>query len=123
MPAVCVMASAPMIGAGSPMVAPMVLALRPPFPPMEARSVDEIPTGAEWQYEPKWDGFRCLLFRDGSKVELQSKSGQSLTRYFPELVEVAIAVKVTTFVLDGEIVVIGDGAFSFGAMMRGIYSD
>jgi ATP-dependent DNA ligase len=65
----------------------MSLALRPPFPPMEALSVDDIPTGEEWQYEPKWDGFRCLVFRDAGEVELQSKAGQSLTRYFPELVE------------------------------------
>src|SRR5262245_65788885 len=68
---------------------PVPLQLRPPLPPMEARSVDEIPVGAEWQYEPKWDGFRCLVFRDGDKVELQSKSGQPLTRYFPEIVEAA----------------------------------
>ncbi|HKG00669.1 MAG TPA: ATP-dependent DNA ligase, partial [Xanthobacteraceae bacterium] len=54
---------------------------------MEALSVDDIPIGAEWQYEPKWDGFRCLVFRDGDNIELQSKSGQSLTRYYPELVE------------------------------------
>ena len=54
----------------------MALPLHPPFPPMEARSVDEIPTGPDWQYEPKWDGFRCLVFRDGAKVELQSKSGR-----------------------------------------------
>ena len=54
---------------------------------MEAVSVDEIPTGPGWQYEPKWDGFRCLTFRNGNKVELQSKSGRSLTRYFPELVD------------------------------------
>jgi ATP-dependent DNA ligase len=64
----------------------MALALHPPFPPMEALSVDEVPTGPEWQYEPKWDGFRCLIFRDGAKVELQSKSGKPLTRYFPEIV-------------------------------------
>ena len=62
----------------------MTLPLRMPFPPMEALSVDEIPVGKEWQYEPKWDGFRCLVFRDGGKVELQSKSGRSMTRYFPE---------------------------------------
>jgi ATP-dependent DNA ligase len=103
------------------MVAPMALALRPPFPPMEARSVDEIPTGADWQYEPKWDGFRCLLFRDGHKVELQSKSGQSLTRYFPELVAAALKVPVATFVLDGEIVVPVDGAFSFDALLQRIH--
>src|SRR5262252_4077846 len=64
----------------------MTLALPRPFPPMEALSVDEIPQGENWQYEPKWDGFRCLIFRDGGKINLQSKSGQSLTRYFPELV-------------------------------------
>ena len=103
------------------MVAPMALALRPPFPPMEARSVEDIPTGADWQYEPKWDGFRCLVFRDGPKVELQSKSGQSLTRYFPELVEAALAVRATTFVLDGEIVVPVDRAFSFDALLQRIH--
>lgn len=50
---------------------------------MEAASADEIPVGEGWQYEPKWDGFRCLAFRDGSAVKLQSKSGQPLERYFP----------------------------------------
>jgi ATP-dependent DNA ligase len=84
-------------------------------------SVDEIPTGEEWQYEPKWDGFRCLVFRNGDKVELQSKSGQSLTRYFPELVEAVRSVKAKTFVLDGEIVVPLDGAFSFDALLQRIH--
>jgi len=50
---------------------------------MEALSVDQIPVGRQWQYEPKWDGFRCLVFRDGKKVDLQSKSGRMLTRYLP----------------------------------------
>ena len=99
----------------------MARALRPPFPPMEALSVDEIPTGEEWQYEPKWDGFRCLVFRDGDKVELQSKSGQSLTRYFPELVEAVRSIKATAFVLDGEIVVPVDAAFSFDALLQRIH--
>ena len=54
---------------------------------MEARSVDEIPVGDEWQYEPKWDGFRCIAFRDGDKIFLQSKAGQPLARYFPDVVE------------------------------------
>ena len=99
----------------------MTLALRPPFPPMEATSVDEIPTGDGWQYEPKWDGFRCLVFRDGDKVELQSKSGRPLTRYFPELVEAMRALKAKTFVLDGEIVVPQDGAFSFDALLQRIH--
>ena len=88
---------------------------------MEALSVDEIPTGEEWQYEPKWDGFRCLVFRDRDKVELQSKSGQSLTRYFPELVEAVRTVKATTFVLDGEIVVPIGGTFSFDALLQRIH--
>src|ERR1700737_4267571 len=51
----------------------MSLPLHPPFPPMEALSVAEIPSGPEWQYEPKWDGFRCLVFREGDRIELQSK--------------------------------------------------
>ena len=59
-----------------------------PYPPMEAKLVDDDPAaGRSWQYEPKWDGFRCLAFRDGDKVELQSKAGQPLARYFPEIVE------------------------------------
>jgi ATP-dependent DNA ligase len=72
---------------------------------MEARSVAEIPAEGDWQYEPKWDGFRCLAFRDGATVELQSKAGESLTRYFPELVEAVSSVTAKRFVVDGEIVV------------------
>ena len=99
----------------------MTLALRRPFPPMEALSVDTIPEGQNWQYEPKWDGFRCLAFRDGGKVELQSKSGQSLTRYFPEIVAALGALKATRFVLDGEIVVPRDRAFSFDDLLQRIH--
>src|SRR4051794_13863375 len=76
-----------------------------PLTAMEARSVDIIPRGDEWQYEPKWDGFRCLLWRRGSSVDLRSKSGENLGRYFPELVEAALGLKASTFLLDGEIVV------------------
>lgn len=83
----------------------MGLPIKPPFPPMEALSVDEIPKGAEWQYEPKWDGFRCLAFRDGDEVYLQSKAGQPLARYFPEVVEFLKALKAKQFVLDGELAV------------------
>ena len=98
-----------------------MLPLRQPFLPMEAKSVEEIPTGDEWQYEPKWGGFRCLVFRDGKKIELQSKSGQSLTRYFPELVEAIGRIKANRFVLDGEIVVPSDGAFSFDDLLQRIH--
>jgi ATP-dependent DNA ligase len=88
---------------------------------MEALAVDTIPTGNEWQYEPKWDGFRCLVFRDGDRIELQSKSGQPLTRYFPELVEPIRALKAKQFVVDGEIVVPASTAFSFDALLQRIH--
>ena len=99
----------------------MSFALRRPFPPMEALAVDEIPRGKEWQYEPKWDGFRCLVFRDGEKVELQSKSGRPLSRYFPEIVAAVKALKARSFVLDGEIVVPCGRAFSFDDLLQRIH--
>lgn len=99
----------------------MSLALRRPFPPMEALSVDKIPEGPTWQYEPKWDGFRCLAFRDGARIDLQSKSSQPLTRYFPELVAALTALKAPRFVLDGEIVVPLGRAFSFDALLQRIH--
>jgi ATP-dependent DNA ligase len=99
----------------------MTLALRPPFKPMEALSVDEVPIGREWQYEPKWDGFRCLVFRDGDKVELQSKAGQPLTRYFLEIAQAARNLKAKALVLDGEIVVPEGRAFSFDALLQRIH--
>lgn len=88
---------------------------------MEARSVDEVPRGAEWQYEPKWDGFRCLMSRRGEKVDLRSKSGEDLARYFPELVQAALALKASEFVLDGEIVVPRGRAFSFDDLLQRIH--
>src|SRR5438309_4705831 len=89
-----------------------------PLTAMEARSVDAIPRGPEWQYEPKWDGFRCLLARQGSKVDLRSKSGEDLARYFPELVEAALKLKATAFRLDGEIVVPHGKTFSFDDLLQ-----
>jgi ATP-dependent DNA ligase len=89
--------------------------------PMEARSVEEVPTGPEWQYEPKWDGFRCIAFRDGDKIELQSKSGQPLTRYFPDVVEALRAITANKFVLDGEIAVPEGRVFSFDALLQRIH--
>ncbi|MBX9824198.1 MAG: ATP-dependent DNA ligase [Xanthobacteraceae bacterium] len=99
----------------------MARKLRPPYPPMEALSVDEIPVGPEWQYEPKWDGFRCLVFRDGASITLQSKSGKPLTRYFPDVVESVRSIKATRFVLDGEIVVPEGKIFSFDALLQRIH--
>jgi ATP-dependent DNA ligase len=95
--------------------------LKPPIPPMEATSIDAIPVGPEWQYEPKWDGFRCLVFRDGDKIALQSKAGKPLTRYFPDVVEAAKALKARRFVLDGEIVVPVGRAFSFDDLLQRIH--
>lgn len=80
---------------------------------MEATSVDEIPGDDGWQYEPKWDGFRCLVFRDGEEIYLQSKAGQPLARYFPDVVRSLGALKAKQFVLDGELVIPIDGALSF----------
>jgi ATP-dependent DNA ligase len=88
---------------------------------MEARSVDAIPRGTDWHYEPKWDGFRCLLYRHGDNVDLRSKSGEDLARYFPELVRAALALKAATFVLDGEIVVPHGKAFSFDDLLQRIH--
>jgi len=97
------------------------LPIQPPYPPMEALLVDEIPAGAQWQYEPKWDGFRCLAFRDGDDVELQSKAGQPLHRYFPELVEAVRAIQCPRFVIDGEIVIPIDGLLSFDDLLMRIH--
>src|SRR5207245_246748 len=83
--------------------------------------VNKIPNGQGWQYEPKWDGFRCLVFRDGATVQLQSKSGQPLTRYFPELAEAFQKLKVQTFVLDGEIAVPVQQRFSFDDLLQRIH--
>jgi ATP-dependent DNA ligase len=88
---------------------------------MEARLVEEVPTGKYWQYEPKWDGFRCLVFRDGAKVELQSKSGQPLARYFPELVATLKTLKAKQFVLDSEIAVPVSGHLSFDELLMRIH--
>jgi ATP-dependent DNA ligase len=80
---------------------------------MESHSVDEIPVGHNWQYEPKWDGFRCLAFRDGRNIFLQSKSGQPFARYFPDVADVVAKLKTQKFVIDGELVIPIGGALSF----------
>ena len=80
---------------------------------MESRLVGEIPTGDGWQYEPKWDGFRCIAFRDREQVYLQSKNGQPLARYFPDVVSSLAALPAKQFVFDGELVVPTNGALSF----------
>jgi ATP-dependent DNA ligase len=88
---------------------------------MEAKIASKIPAEPGWQYEPKWDGFRCIALRDGQTVELQSKAGQSLTRYFPEIVSALSAVEPRHFVLDGEIIVPLDGRLSFDDLLQRIH--
>jgi ATP-dependent DNA ligase len=99
----------------------MTLPIKPPFAPMEALLVKEIPSGKEWEYEPKWDGFRCLAFRDGDQVQLQSKSGQPLERYFPEVVQYLLELKAAKFVLDGELVIPVKGGLSFDDLLQRIH--
>jgi ATP-dependent DNA ligase len=83
---------------------------------MEARSATELPEGECWQFEPKWDGFRCLCHKRGDVVELRAKSGKPLGRYFPEVVSLLRGLAPTRFVLDGELVVEHDGRLSFDAL-------
>ncbi|MEY2555723.1 MAG: hypothetical protein QOF93_867 [Verrucomicrobiota bacterium] len=87
--------------------------MKPPLPPMETRSVEEIPSEPDWQYEPKWDGFRCIAFRDSDNVFLQSKAGQPLARYFPDVTEALAKLPAKNFVLDGELAIPVSGALSF----------
>jgi ATP-dependent DNA ligase len=99
----------------------MALPIPQSYPPMEALPATELPAGPEWQYEPKWDGFRCLAFRDRKHIDLQSKSGKPLTRYFPELVAALADLKANKFVLDGEIVIPDDGGLSFDHLLMRIH--
>jgi ATP-dependent DNA ligase len=88
---------------------------------MEALQVGELPLGEQWQYEPKWDGFRCIAFRDGAKVDLMSKSGKPLGRYFPDIVEAVKAIDAERFVLDGEIVIPLGKLLSFDELLLRIH--
>ena len=91
------------------------------LPPMEARLVDELPEEAGWQFEPKWDGFRCLAFRAGDEVELLAKSGKPLTRYFPEMAALLRRLEPGRFVLDGELAIPDGETFSFGALQMRLH--
>ena len=91
----------------------MNLPVNPPLLPMLAKRVEELPPGEEWIFEPKWDGFRALVFRDGDEIFIQSRDAKPLNRYFPELLEPLHAVLPTRCVLDGEIVIVKDGELDF----------
>jgi ATP-dependent DNA ligase len=97
------------------------LPIQPPYPPAEAKSVKDLPREAGWLYEPKWDGFRCLAFRQGDEVILQSKAGQPLGRYFPEIVAALLDLPARKFVLDGEIVIRQGAGLDFDALLQRIH--
>ncbi len=97
------------------------LPLKPPIEPMEARASTTIPKGEGWLYEPKWDGFRCIAFRDGDEVAMQSKAGQPLERYFPEIVDALTALTSKRFVLDGEIFIEQNETLDFDALLQRIH--
>lgn len=99
----------------------MHLPVEPPIEPMLARAAAELPSGAEWLYEPKWDGFRALVFRDRDELYLQSRDGKPLDRYFPELAEPLRRSLPQRCVLDGEIVIAAHGTLDFEALLLRIH--
>ena len=97
------------------------LKVKPGTPSMEAKLVDALPDGPGWRYEPKWDGFRCLVFRDGADIELQSKSGKPLGRYFPEVVAAIAGLDADLFAIDGELIIPVGEALSFEALQMRLH--
>jgi len=92
-----------------------------PMAPMEALLVEQLPDGEGWQYEPKWDGFRCLAVRDGGEVAMWSKSGKPLGRYFPEMLALFARLRTEQFILDGELLVEMEGAIAFDALQARLH--
>ena len=99
----------------------MPLPLEPPIKPQLAKSAKKLPEGDQWRYEPKWDGFRTLVFKDGDEVYLQSRGGKPMNRYFPDVVEQVAAVPEERVVLDGEMVVEVDGVQEFDLLSQRIH--
>jgi ATP-dependent DNA ligase len=97
------------------------LPLSPPVKPQLAKSKRDLPEGDGWCYEPKWDGFRTIVFRDGDEVHLQSRNGKPMNRYFPDVVEQALVLPAERFVLDGEMVVTVDGIQEFDLLSQRIH--
>src|SRR5690348_13296854 len=95
--------------------------IRPPIEPMLAKASEELPAGDDFLYEPKWDGFRCLVFRQGNEIYLQSRELKPLDRYFPELKEPLAREIPERCVLDGEIVIAGPGGLDFEALLLRIH--
>ncbi|MDX6631612.1 MAG: hypothetical protein QOH00_3858, partial [Gaiellales bacterium] len=95
--------------------------LKPPIKPQLARAAKELPEGDGWRYEPKWDGFRTIVFRDGDDVYLQSRNGKPMNRYFPEVVPDILALPQERIVLDGELIVVVDGIQEFDLLGQRIH--
>jgi ATP-dependent DNA ligase len=98
----------------------MALPVTQPLEPMLGALVRELPEG-EFVYEPKWDGFRCLVFRDGDDIDMRSRNDRPLARYFPELVAALHGVEADRVVIDGEVLACADGAFDFPALMARLH--
>ncbi|MGB9029147.1 MAG: ATP-dependent DNA ligase, partial [Acidobacteriaceae bacterium] len=99
----------------------MNLAVNPPLLPMLAKRVDEVPAAGDWLFEPKWDGFRTLIFKDGNEILLQSRDEKPLNRYFPELLDPLRAQLPSQCVLDGELVIAQNGRLDFDALQLRIH--
>src|SRR5215831_3473511 len=99
----------------------MRLPFAPPLPPMLSAAADALPHGDGWLFEPKWDGFRTLVFRDGGEILLQSRDEKPMNRYFPELLEPLAAALPERCVLDGEVVIVGDGGLDFEALLLRVH--
>jgi ATP-dependent DNA ligase len=97
------------------------LPLKPPIKPQLARPAKELPANGNWRFEPKWDGFRTIVFRDGDDVQLQSRNGRPMNRYFPEVVEQVLQLPGERLVLDGEMVVVVDGIQEFDLLSQRIH--
>jgi ATP-dependent DNA ligase len=92
-----------------------------PIAPMEALLAEALPEGADWQYEPKWDGFRCIVARSDGEIDLWSKSGKPLGRYFPEMVDMFARLKKREFILDGELLIVGESGVAFDALQMRLH--
>lgn len=99
----------------------MTLPLKPPIKPALARAAKELPSGEGWRFEPKWDGFRTIIFRDGDDVHLQSRNGKPMNRYFPEIIPHVLALPDERIVVDGELIVVVDGIQEFDLLGQRIH--
>src|SRR5215218_10886127 len=99
----------------------VTLPLTPPIAPQLAKSAKDLPAGNGWVYEPKWDGFRTIVFRDGDDVQLQSRNGKPMNRYFPEVIPQILSLEHERIVLDGELMVVVDGIQEFDLLGQRIH--